>query len=136
MTPLMGWLRRLRERWIGTWEEGPDPPARLRAMVLDFANQHPRATRAEWTILAEGLAGEAWRQGWLRGYEHAERDPEWRPDVPPEVLADWLDPAWRESEPVQLTGPTAVVPEDAEPETDLLRRQMNEILESAARYRP
>lgn len=137
MTPLLAWAKRTAEKWFGTWNEGPTAPERLREMVVYFANQHPRATRAEWAELASSLAAEAWEAGWRRGYEHVERSPDWRPDVPPEVLADWVtgDDSWRWQEGIRLEGPDRVPPEAAEPDTDLLRRQMNEILESAARGR-
>ncbi len=138
MTPFLAWVKKTAEKLFGRWNEGPDPPPRLRQMVLHFAHHHPRATRAEWTEFAAGLAEEAWRSAWVRGFEHVERSPDWRPDVPPEVLADWIDGdqnrTWIE-DPIHLEGPTVVVSQDAEPETDLLRRQMNEQLLAASRGR-
>lgn len=137
MTPFLKWAKKKVDQWFGRWSEGPDPPERLREMVVHFANHHPRATRAEWAEFAAALAGESWQAGWTRGFEHVERSPDWRPDVPPEVLADWIhgDGSWRFQPGIVLEGPATVVPEDAAPETDLLRRQMNEVLLSAARGR-
>ena len=95
-TPLMRWVRKTAERLFGKYYEGPDPPERLRALVLDFAERHPRATRAEWVEFAASHAEECYRSGYVRGYEYTERAEErWMPDVDPEEVADAHDPNWR-----------------------------------------
>lgn len=99
MTPFLRWLRRTRERLFGTWVEGPEPPDRLRTMVLLFANARPFATRQEWVDFAAHHAGECYRTGYLRGLERGERDEgaqPWR-ESPPEQVADALMPGWRRS---------------------------------------
>lgn len=89
------WIRRWADRVTDRYYEGPQPPARLAQMVVEFANQHPNATRAEWVRFACGHARECYRSGWTRGEEHAERDPTELSGIP-EQLADALDPSWRE----------------------------------------
>lgn len=79
-TPLVRWLQRTTEKLLGTWREGPEPPKRLDDLVIVFARMHPHATRRQWVEVAQALAREAYRTGFVRGYEHAERDPE-EPDV-------------------------------------------------------
>jgi len=111
VTALSRWLRRSVERALNRYDEGPDAPSRLMDMVVDFANDNPHATRAEWTAFAGAHAAECYRAGWTRGAEYVERVPElWRPDVPPEAMADALDPDWRNS-PSVLDDPGAPVPE-------------------------
>lgn len=133
MTPLMKWLRKQRDKWLGTWEEGPEPPERLRLMVVDFANRHLGASRKQWVDFATGLAGESYRSGYLRGFDYTERTHDWRPDVPPEVLADWVDPAWRSAGGIELESPEGKVPQEEATETDIMRRQTDEIMLSTAR---
>lgn len=99
MTRFLRALGALAERLLGTYYQGPEPPAdRHRELVLLFAEAHPRATRREWMDLAAAMAGEAWRSGYAQGYEHTEREPgELRRLVRrSEEAADALDPAWRE----------------------------------------
>jgi len=84
---------------MGTWDEGPEPPARLREMVLLFAEAHPRATRREWADFAARHAGECYRTGYARGFEASVRDDDqkpWLADMP-ERVADQVDPGWREN---------------------------------------
>ena len=110
MTPLGRWLLKKAEQVLDRYYEGPTPPARLRDPALAFANDHPHATRADWAEFAAGHAEEAYRQGYVRGVAYVERDPDWRPDLPPEVLADMLDEGWRSSPPVDLRDPHREVP--------------------------
>jgi len=108
VTPAVKWLTRLRDKWLGNFYEGPEPPQRLREIVVVFANLHSRATRAEWLEFAAAHAEEAYRCGYVRGFENAERDPD-PIDVPPERLADQMDPSWRWQPNVLLTDPLGIV---------------------------
>ena len=97
MTPIRRFLARAVERLGDRWYEGPEPPPRFAEYVTDFANLHPKANRGEWARFATKMAGEAYRSGFQRGYEHVERDPE--PGfqrLPPELVADQEDPEWRD----------------------------------------
>lgn len=92
----MKWMKRFFERSFGTWEEGPIPPTRVGELATVFANEHPEATRAEWLQFSIKFAGEWYRAGYTRGFEHAERVPETHAGkLPPELLADQMDPDWR-----------------------------------------
>lgn len=57
-----------------TYYEGPDPPGRLKQIVIDFANSHPKATRKQWVAFCSKLADDSYRDGYTRGFEWAERD--------------------------------------------------------------
>jgi hypothetical protein len=95
VTPFLRLCKRLWERVIGTWDEGPEPPVRLREAVLMFANMHPRATRRDWVNFASHFAGESYRTGFIRGWEMDVRTAEhpWKGE-PPELMANMLDPGW------------------------------------------
>lgn len=96
MTPLLKWLKKRAAKFADTYEGGPEPPARLREQAIAFANMYPAATRKQFVEMAATLAEEAYRAGYLRGYEWAERDPKaFDLPVPPEVIADQIDPDWR-----------------------------------------
>lgn len=110
MTPFTKWVRNAIESWIGTRYEGPQPPKRLEQQVLSFAEFYPKATRAEWVEFATRFAEECYRIGYTRGVEWAERDGEEGTD--PEALMDEIDPDWRSSDPVKLTNPDGVPPEE------------------------
>lgn len=127
VTPLVKLVRNLRDRWLGRFYEGPQPPARLRELAVAFANAHPRATRAQWVEFAAAHGDEAYRSGYVRGAEYVERDAFARPDVPPEVMADALYPDWRWAPAVDLTAPEDPVTDDAEDEHDRARRQVREM---------
>lgn len=92
---LKRFLVRVSEKLARRWYEGPECPERIPALARAFAVTHPAATRGEWLAMAEELAREAYRSGFRRGFENAERDPS-EPDPAPEVVADFLDPRWRE----------------------------------------
>jgi hypothetical protein len=124
MTPLKRWLKRTAEKLLARYDEGPEAPARLTQMVVDFADHNPRATRGEWAEFAAAHAAECYRTGWVRGAEYIERVPEvWRPDVPPEEVADSLDPEWRHSPPVILD-PRGIPPEEPEPDGMVMGRNL------------
>lgn len=136
MTPFTRWIRKLAERYLDRWYEGPDAPARIRLMAVDYANRRPNATRAEWVEFAAGLGEECYRTGFLRGVDRTDREPDWRPDVPPEVLADWIDPTWREDgRGIHVSGAGVVPPTEAPTEDEIMKWQVDEILISTARSR-
>lgn len=131
MTPLLRFVKRFWEKTTGAWYEGPEPPERLREMVLTFANLHPHATRAEWAEFATKHAGEAYRSGYQRGWEEVERDPSWKKLSPDQVAAE-VDPDWRWAPAVELDlpgrtvldrGPT-MVEEVADVREQLRKRRM------------
>lgn len=96
MTPVGKWLRDRLERWLQRYHEGPEMPQRIADMAIAFAQLYPTATRAQWLAFSAELARESYRSGYVRGFEYVERDPElWMPKVPPEELADQIDPDWR-----------------------------------------
>ena len=106
MTPLAKLVGRVAEKIAGTWNEGPELPARLRRQPVEFAASNPLANRDAWRRFCERLAEACYRAGFQRGFEHSERDPEpsWRA-LPPELEADARDPDWRHpSRAVQAPG--------------------------------
>lgn len=120
------WLRARLEKWAGTYYEGPEPPERFRDHAVFFANLHPQATREDWVEFATELARETYMAGYTRGYEASEReqredDP--NPMFPPDVIADQMEPEWRNSDAVILEFPEAIVPESVA-HADLIREQM------------
>jgi hypothetical protein len=107
MTPIVRWFRNLREKIFGSFFEGPTPPERLDKIVIVFANTHPNATKFDWVNFAMDHAREAYRAGWVRGYEKTERDPDEREiinNANPDIIADALNPDWRWSPEVKLEG--------------------------------
>lgn len=117
MTPVGRFLRRVAEKYLGRFYEGPEAPDRLRVMITAFANDFPKATRSQWVEFAVVIAEEAYRTGWTRGFEHVERQFDWKPGIPPEVLADQIDPRW--SDPrrgISLVNGELVVPDVEEDE--------------------
>ena len=86
MTMLKRWLRRVLARLLDRWEEGPDAPKRLSEEVRLFRHQYPRATPDEWERFAVTLAGNAYRQAFVRGFEWNERC--WPgPEIDPDAVA-------------------------------------------------
>ena len=134
MTPFRKLLNRFIEKATGEFYEGPEPPKRVEDMVVMFANDHPKATRKEWVDFATELVGEAYRIGWTRGYEATERTFDWRSDIPPEELADMIDPTWiDDGRGISLDVVNQPVPEDPETEEEILRQQTNEVFIASAR---
>lgn len=147
MTRFSRFFRRMFEKWVGAFYEGPEPPDRLGDMVIVFANLHPRATRAQWAKFATEHARECYRSGWVRGMENSERD-EREPEIEPEVMADAMDGgAWRErpagprmeappdddwrwmNEPITLEGnPDAIVEDDEKTEEQIAMDQLNTLM--------
>lgn len=126
MTKFSRWVRNRLEHFLERYYEGPDPPARIGEAVIIFANLNPLATRAQWTQFAAEQARESYKAGWLRGIEYVERDPDWHPTLPPEIVADMMDPHWRDPERgISLEGNLSyVVPDEFEDENKVLQQQM------------
>lgn len=74
MTRLGRILRNAAEKLLKRYYEGPEPPMRLAQQVAEWAWMHPKATRAEWAAFAVRFAHGAYRDGFVRGFEWAERD--------------------------------------------------------------
>jgi len=116
VTPIKRLAKGIVERLLGIWYEGPEPPARLGEMVVAFANDNPRATRADWVRFCQFHSGECYRSGYVRGVERSERDfLNAMPSTRPEDIADELDPDWRWSPDITLMGDPTVVVEDMNP---------------------
>ncbi len=74
MSMLTRAARRIYEKLRSMYYEGPEPPDRLAQIVVDFANSHPKANRKQWVAFAVAIAGDSYRDGYMRGLEWAERD--------------------------------------------------------------
>jgi hypothetical protein len=116
MTPVVRLLRNAAEKFARKFYEGPAPPERLLALVVEFANHNPKATRADWVGFGKRLAAQAYRDGYQRGWEWAERqeEPEYK-RLPPELVAAQEDPDWEWSPPL---GPELELPDDQPEEFD------------------
>jgi hypothetical protein len=78
MTPFMRLLKKIWERHLGTWEEGPEPPQRIRNLAEIFARTNPHATVQEWLDFTVAHAEGAYKEGYVRGFERTERlGPDW-----------------------------------------------------------
>lgn len=130
------WARKFVEKFFDEYYEGPSPPDRLRLEAQAYAAMNPNALISDWVDFAALLARQSWREGWVRGYENAERDPEpFRDDLPPDVVADMLDKTWRESIPVAMPEPIRrVVPATLSIE-ELHERQIRLMVEASAKER-
>ena len=114
VTPLVRWIRNAFQKFIDRYYEGAVPPSRFGELAAHFANQHPEATRLDWVQFSAEHARRAYKEGFLRGMEYTERDPEERRllrTANPEELADAIDPDWRSSDPVTLLEPHTTVRE-------------------------
>lgn len=124
MTPVVRCIRNFFEKSFGKFYEGPECPERFSEVVVVFANENPYASRAEWMRFATEHAAVAYKSGYTRGFEWAERDDE-DPVVSPEELADSLDPDWRWSPDITLMGdPDAEVPEEIPADYKVLEDQL------------
>ena len=116
MTPFARLLRNAAQKVAGVFYEGEQPPERLGQLVEDFAAWHPKAPPEEWKAFARGLAEEAYRTGYARGFERAERVPgDALPQLPPELVADNIDPGWWQRPHLGQDGEGNVVEEEIEP---------------------
>lgn len=115
------------EGWLHHLYEGPTPPERLAEMVIWFAETYPNASRKQWVVFASAHARESYRAGYVRGYEHVERDPDFFRDRSPDEVAylERQEFAW--SPNILLTRPDDVVPDLTEPDAELLRRQLESL---------
>ncbi len=124
MTPLKKWLRNRAEKWLHQHYEGPAAPKRLREEVIAFANLHPHATRDKWVAFATDFANQCYESGYLRGVEWAERDPDaFDASLPPDMIADQMDPDWRWRPAIELEFPDGVVPATVA-EAEVIREQI------------
>lgn len=136
MTPFAKWLNKIAEKIVDRYYEGPQPPERLTQEARAFAALCPNATISEWADFAASLAKQSWREGWVRGFEHAERDPQpYRDDLPPDVLMDLIDRNWRDSPPVALPEPLRRVVPAALTLDELHERQVRDMMEGSAKQR-
>lgn len=85
MTPLLKFARSALEKAFGTFYEGTEPPARLFEPITAFRKHYPKATSDEWEVFAKKLVEAAYRDGWVRGHEYGERDPDRYTELPPEL---------------------------------------------------
>jgi len=67
------WLRKSAEKIARVFYEGPDLPPRFEEEVEIFEKLHPLATAEQWRGLVYGMMRNAYRDGYVRGYEHRER---------------------------------------------------------------
>lgn len=84
MVPVARFLRNTLEKLLKRFYEGPHPPARIGEEVRLFRAMFPLATPDEWMAFAQGHAENAYRSGFTRGEERAERDPQ---ELIPDALA-------------------------------------------------
>lgn len=113
MTPVERFLRNAAEKLAKRYYEGPQAPDRLLELVSAFRAENPNPSAAEWEEFSKKLAGYAYRAGWQRGYEWAERQgPDEKPwaKLPPEMVADFEDPDWR----WRQAGPDLALPDEVE----------------------
>ena len=75
MVPVARFLRNTLEKLLKRFYEGPHPPDRIGEEVRLFRAIFPLATPGDWMTFAQGLAENAYRSGFTRGEERAERDP-------------------------------------------------------------
>lgn len=88
MTVIRRKLRDILERLLGRFYEGPRPPPRIREEVGLFALMHPHASAEDWAEFAVRFAENCYRDGFVRGFEQSERDPD---RIEPEPDAAMLD---------------------------------------------
>lgn len=92
VTPLMKFIRNTKEKLLGSYEEGPEPPKRLQQTAELFARTNPKATVAQWCEFATDSANTSYQQGYVRGFERTERmGPDWEDPDAAAALLDWLD---------------------------------------------
>lgn len=116
MTRLGRILRNAAERLLRRYYEGPHPPQRLAEQVAEWAWMHPKATRAEWASFAIRFAHGAYRDGFVRGFEWAERDLDQLKLGDPERLAelDAHDFVWHSPDHLTSQQLAEVVPRSQE----------------------
>lgn len=86
-------FRRLIEKWLGRYYEGPDPPRRIEEELRIWMYLNPDADRETVIGYCGFLLDSSYREGFTRGYEWQERG--WGgPEVDPEVLAELEAQDW------------------------------------------
>jgi hypothetical protein len=103
VTKLDRWIRNAAERLLERFYEGPRPPMRLAEEVAAFGAANPSATREEWARFATRLAHGAYRDGFTRGFEWAERDLDRLDMGDPERVAELLRHDFEWHSPDHLT---------------------------------
>jgi hypothetical protein len=66
-------LRDLAEKLADRYYEGPEPPSRIAAVVVEFARANPNATVEAWAEFATRMACGMYQSGWTRGFEWQSR---------------------------------------------------------------
>lgn len=93
MTRVGRWFRNLLERMFRRYYEGPEVPRRLLEEPQLFRAMYPLATPDEWERFAQQLTSNAYRDGFVRGYEWQERD--WPGEAAePELMAEATAHDW------------------------------------------
>ena len=93
------WIKKQCEKSLGEYYEGAKFPDRLKLVVDAFA-RNPKLGVKEWERFARAYGAACYRDGFVRGFENAERDPDEKErlsNLPPEVVADRDAPGWRDS---------------------------------------
>ena len=70
------WFRANVDKVARRFYEGPHPPPRLFDEIEVFEKLHPDATADEWRAFASGAVSNAYRDGYVRGFEYRERLPQ------------------------------------------------------------
>jgi hypothetical protein len=111
VTPLKKALRNIVQRMAHSYYEGPEPPKRITDIVEHFALSSPTATFTEWKDFAILHAREAYKTGYTRGFEYAERDFDLKKaSTNPEILAAEQNHDWGTNDGL----PPAIVNAEAE----------------------
>ena len=90
MTPLRRAARNAIEKLLKRFYEGPNPPLRIAEEVELFDRLHPQATLEDWKRFTVAVSENAYRDGFIRGFEWAERDLDAKPKTDPDVIAEEL----------------------------------------------
>lgn len=67
------WWRKLLEKMIDSYYEGPKAPNRLGYEVEVFTMLYPNASKAEWATFAQKMAENSYQSGFIRGREWDQR---------------------------------------------------------------
>jgi hypothetical protein len=77
------------EKDAGVYYEGPEPPLRYAEQVKAFAAMNAGATVEDWAAFCTRMAHRVYREGYTRGKEWRERDPDAIGSVP-DLRDDWM----------------------------------------------
>lgn len=78
-------IRETAEKLFGKYREGHVAPDRIRIAVQMFAVSHPQATIKDWIDFAARHAEISYEDGYTRGYERSERDPDYKSPTDEEI---------------------------------------------------